>query len=226
MSLDELESFIKGIRKKNIYGINVTVPFKKAVIPYLDKLSLESEETQSINTIYFHNDKIIGHNTDIDGFKFGIEDLKVDTTNKKILILGAGGVVPSIIFALYKMNISDITITNRSQDKAKSLKSLFKNLKIIDWGDVPEFDIIINATSVGLNKNDNLNLDFSEVGQNKLFYDVIYNPKETNFLKEGKKLGNRTENGKLMFIYQASAAFRMWHGVWPKINDDVIKLLD
>ena len=85
--------------------------------------------------------------------------------------------------------------------------------------------MIINATSLGLN-NEALNLNFSEVGDNKLFYDVIYNPNETSFLKEGKKLGNQTENGKLMFIYQASEAFKLWHGVEPKININILKLLE
>ena len=86
--------------------------------------------------------------------------------------------------------------------------------------------MIINATSVGLNKDDQINLDFSKVGKDKFFYDVIYNPKETNFLKIGKRMGNKTENGKLMFIYQAFTAFKVWHGVEPEINNEVIKLLD
>ena len=85
--------------------------------------------------------------------------------------------------------------------------------------------MIINATSLGL-KNEALNFNFSNVGENKLFYDVIYNPSETTFLKEGKKLGNHTENGKLMFIYQASEAFKLWHGVEPKINTNILKLLE
>ena len=85
--------------------------------------------------------------------------------------------------------------------------------------------MIINATSLGLN-NEAINLNFSDVGDNKLFYDVIYNPSETNFLKDGKRLGNRSENGKLMFVYQAFEAFKLWHGVEPEINKDVIKLLD
>ena len=79
---------------------------------------------------------------------------------------------------------------------------------------------------MGLKKEDDMNLDFSSVGKNKFFYDVIYNPKETNFLKTGKRLGHKTENGKLMFIYQAHLAFNIWHKVKPKINDDVLKLLD
>ena len=86
--------------------------------------------------------------------------------------------------------------------------------------------MVINATSIGLNKNDEINLDFSKVDPNKFFYDIIYNPKETVFLKNAKKLGNKTENGKLMFIYQAFAAFNMWHGIQPEINNDTIELLD
>ena len=86
--------------------------------------------------------------------------------------------------------------------------------------------MIINATSVVLNKEDQINLDLSKVGKNKFFYDVIYNPRETNFLKIGKKMGNEVENGKLMFVYQAFTAFKIWHGVEPKINNEVIKFLD
>ena len=222
----EIQSLITKVRKKKLNGINVTVPFKRAIIPYLDRLSLEAESTQSVNTVYLDNDKVVGHNTDIGGFELGIKNLKFKVTGKKILILGAGGVVPSIIFALNKMKASNITITNRTKNRAENLKNFFKNLKIVDWGDIPEFNMIINATSVGLNKDDQINLDLSKIGKNKFFYDVIYNPKETNFLKIGKKMGNETENGKLMFIYQAFTAFKVWHGVEPQINNEVIKLLD
>jgi shikimate dehydrogenase len=86
--------------------------------------------------------------------------------------------------------------------------------------------MIINATSVGLKKEDNLNLDFSSISGNKFFYDVIYNPSETNFLKIGKELGNKTLNGKLMFIYQAVSAFNIWHDQKPEVDENVIKLLD
>ena len=75
-------------------------------------------------------------------------------------------------------------------------------------------------------KDDKINLDISKISKNKFFYDIIYKPNETNFLKVGKTLGNRTENGKMMFIYQASAAFKVWHGFQPKINKQLIGLLD
>ena len=223
---NELADLIIKVKKKNIHGINVTVPFKKAVIPYLDKLTFESKSTQSVNTIHLDDNKLVGHNTDIEGFERSIHDLKLDLINKKALVLGAGGVVPSIIFALNKMKVSDVIISNRTKSKAESLKDLFKNIKIVEWGEIPEFDIIINATSVGLKNEDKMNLDISKVGKNKFFYDVIYKPSETNFLKVGKKLGNRTENGKMMFIYQAQGAFKIWHGIQPRINPEVIKILD
>ena len=222
----DLKNLILKVKEKKIHGINVTVPFKKAVISYLDKLTTESENTQSVNTIYLEDDKIVGHNTDINGFELSIKRSKFDLFNKKVFILGAGGVVPSIIYALNKMKVSKIFISNRTKEKAENLKNLFNNLNIIEWGKIPNFDIIINATSLGLKKEDDINLDFSSVGKNKFFYDVIYNPKETNFLKIGKELGNKTENGKLMFIYQAHLAFNIWHKVKPEINDNVLKLLD
>ncbi len=219
-----LQTLISQVKEKKINGINVTVPFKKSVIPYLDKLSREAEQTQSVNTIILSNDNLVGHNTDIAGFARAFKSLNFDIEDKKIFILGAGGVVPSIIFALNKMNVSKIIVSNRTKKKAEDLKLRFHNLDILDWGDIIDFDIIINATSLGLNK-ESINLDFSKFGNNKLFYDVIYNPLETNFLKEGKKLGNKTENGKLMFIYQAFEAFKLWHGIEPSINNETLEIL-
>ena len=221
----DLQTTILEIKEKKTGGINVTVPFKKSVIPYLDKLSPEAEQTQSVNTIILNNNNLVGHNTDIIGFVEAIKNLNFSIAGKKIFILGAGGVVPSIIFALKKMNVSKIAISNRTKKKAEDLKLSFHNLEIIDWGDMVDFDVIINATSLGLNK-ETINLDFSKSGSNKLFYDVIYNPAETNFLKEGKMLGNKTENGKLMFVYQAFAAFKLWHGIEPKINSETLEIIN
>ena len=223
---DELEQLILQVKEKKINGINVTVPFKKTIIPFLDELSIEAESTQSVNTINFKKNKVIGHNTDIVGFETSIKKSKYNLINKEILILGAGGVVPSIIFALNKMKVSKIKISNRTKKKAENLKIIFKNIEIVEWGEVPDVDMIINDTSIRLKKEDNINFDFSSISKNSFFYDVIYNPRETNFLKTAKNLGNITLNGKLMFIYQAFAAFNIWHGIEPDVNENVIKLLD
>ncbi len=221
---DGIKEIIQDIKKQKIAGCNVTVPFKKKVISFLDKLSFEAEKTQSVNTIIFEKGNLIGHNTDIVGFDKAIKALNFNMKDKKILILGAGGVVPSIIFALKKMNVFRITISNRTKQKAESLKILFKNLNVVEWGNLSEFDVIINATSLGLN-NEKINLNFLSIGKKKLFYDVIYNPVETNFLKKGKELGNKTENGEKMFVYQASEAFKLWHGIEPVVDFETLKLL-
>jgi shikimate dehydrogenase len=223
---DQLEQYISKVKDKTIDGINVTIPFKKTIIPYLDELSTEAKSTQSVNTIYQKDNKVIGHNTDIFGFTTSIEKTKYDLENKEVLILGAGGVVPSIIFSLIKKKVSKVTISNRTKEKAENLKKIYKDLEILKWGEISNFDMIINATSLGLKKEDNLNLDFSSISGNKFFYDVIYNPSETNFLKMGRELGNKTLNGKLMFIYQAVSAFKIWHEKTPQIDENVIKLLD
>tara|TARA_E500000178_G_scaffold349880_1_gene407700 strand:+ start:165 stop:959 length:795 start_codon:yes stop_codon:yes gene_type:complete len=223
---EDLKNLVLKVKEGKIHGANVTVPFKKDIIFHLEELTQEAENTQSVNTIYLNNNKVTGHNTDIDGFRLAIQDIKFDVYNKHVLIVGAGGVAPSIICALIKMKVNKISLINRTKEKAENLKKLFKDLNIINWNEIQDFDMIINATSVGLNISDELNLDFSKIENNKFFYDVIYNPKETNFLKNAKTLGNKTENGKKMFIHQAAQAFKIWHGIQPEINEEIERLLD
>ena len=223
---DEIQQLIFDLREEKIHGLNITVPFKKAVIPFLDTLSDEARNSQSVNTIYKVKDKIVGDNTDIEGFKIGLERTNQIIKNKEALILGAGGVVPSIIIALKKMKISKINLSNRTKLKALEIKKLFPEIEIIEWGKTSNFDIIINATSIGLNYKDEINIDYKNISQDKFFYDVIYNPKETNFLKKAKEFGAHTENGKMMFIYQAQKAFFMWHNILPVVDNETINLLN
>ena len=221
-----IKEIISEMRNGKIDGINITVPFKQLIIPFVDELSSEAEESQSVNTIFKENNKVLGHNTDISGFELAIRKKGYNIKDKKVFILGAGGVVPSIILALRKMGAAKIILSNRTQSKAEKIKKTFSNLEIVNWGEVPEFNMIINATSLGLNKDDEIKLNYADIGQNKLFYDVIYNPSQTKFLLNAKKFGNQIENGKMMFIYQAHQSFAIWHKVMPKIDEETIKLLD
>ena len=223
---NDIESTIFKVRNGEIDGINVTVPFKKSVIPYLDQLTPLANEAQSVNTIYKEKNKVIGHNTDIGGFELGLKRINYNVKNKKVFILGAGGVVSSIILALKKMGASKIILSNRTKEKAEDLKKIYSDLEIIDWGETPDFNVIINATSLGLKNHDEIKLDYTDMGSNKLFYDVIYNPRQTKFLSKAKQLGNQIENGKMMFVYQAHQAFTIWHKIMPEIDDETIKLLD
>ena len=224
LDVSDLENLIKEVKEKKIHGINVTVPFKNSVIPFLDDLSSEAKQTNSVNTICTEGGKIIGHNTDIAGFELALRYINYDVKRKKALIIGAGGVSPSIILALKKMECENIYLTNRTFEKAEKIKETFNDITIQKWGDIPEFDIVVNATSVGLN-NESFDLKLNKVGNNKFFYDVIYNPSETNFLKNAKLNGNKTENGRMMFIYQAHQSFALWNKVLPKIDEETINIL-
>ena len=228
----DLESIVKQIRNDKIRGVNVTVPFKKEIIPFLDHLDSVALSTQSVNTLCKIKDEIWGYNTDVEGFDDSLSRDNISYRDKNIFILGAGGVTPSIIYNLI-FTANKIFITNRTKKKAEQLKKLVdltgKKIEVIDWGQTPKVcDLVINTTSVGLTKNEDLGLDFKDYENNKdvLFYDLIYNPEETNFLKDARLRGNKTMNGKMMFLHQARIAFQIWTGVAVEINDEVLKLLE
>tara|TARA_A100001011_G_scaffold11467_1_gene12558 strand:- start:71 stop:865 length:795 start_codon:yes stop_codon:yes gene_type:complete len=221
----DLPELCNSIKKGELDGLNVTVPFKNTIIPYLDILSGNALRTQSVNTVSLNKGNLIGDNTDIDGFELSIKKINYDISDKIVLILGAGGVVPSIICALQRMNASKIVLSNRTKKKADHLKELFKEIEIVEWGSLPEFDMIINATTMGLKKNDKFGLNFSLHGGNKLFYDVIYTPFSTEFSEAGNSLDNQNENGFNMFLFQAQKAFNIWHNVEPEINQELIRFL-
>ena len=124
------------------------------------------------------------------------------------------------------MGSSEITLSNRTKEKAENLKKMYSDLKVVNWGEITDFDMIINATSIGLNNEDGIKFDYSAVGTGKFFYDVIYNPRRTKFLLKAKEFSNQIENGKYMFAYQAQLAFEIWHCIKPKIDEKVVKLLE
>ena len=168
---------------------------------------------------------IIGHNTDIAGFYLSLKPETINLKNKNVLILGAGGVTPSIILGLRMMGVKKIIVTNRTKDKALKLKERFGFIEVLNWGETAKANIIINTTSVGLDKTDEIQLDESLFTSDTFFYDVIYNPKETNLLKKAKNKGCMVQNGLMMFINQAAASFKTWHNIMPNVDKNLIKFL-
>jgi len=223
---ESLKEIVSKIRSNEIFGVNVTVPYKSKIIKYLDFLSDDANETQSVNTILKKDNKIFGFNTDVDGFELSLLNYTHKIKNKTVLILGAGGVAPSIIYVLKKIKASQIFIANRTKIKSENLKNKFSDINIINWGETPAVDVVINVTSLGLNPSDKIDLDYEKIGNDKFFYDVIYKPSKTLFLDEAKKRGNIIENGKMMFAYQAQKAFELWNNLKPEINEQVLNLLD
>ena len=237
----DLKKIVEQIKNDEVKGVNVTVPFKREIFNFIDTAPHEVQFTKSVNTLVKENDKVVGYNTDQQGFEISLEENDWDCKDKKILIIGAGGVTPSILSTFIKVDGAEkIYLSNRTRSKAEELKKFWDKaldfyqmkkdtIEVIDWEKKSELcDLIINTTSVGLTKDEKLNFDFSDYNNKKdvLFYDLIYNPKETNFLKDARIRGNRTMNGKMMFLWQAHLAFKMWTGVSPTIDEEVIKLLD
>ena len=229
----EIQNVIDKIKNKEIKGINVTLPYKKSVIPFLSKTINDANETHSVNTVMLdEKNNLIGENTDVFGFQAAyLKSIpNQEKKNKKVLVLGAGGVAPSIILALLKSKMHNITLSNRTYEKSLFLKKNFKNLSIIKWNDlsieINKFDIIINATSLGLNSNDEFNSDFSNFKKNMVYIDTIYNPAETKMIKYFKSNKIRTHNGLNMLIYQGQKAFYLWNKINPEVDDELLKLLE
>ena len=130
LEVHEIKNFIQEIKEQKIAGCNVTIPFKKAVIPFLDKLSLEAEQTQSVNTITYDNGDLVGHNTDIAGFDTAIKKLDFSIKGKKVSNFGSWWCSSFNNFCFKNMNVQEIIISNRTK-KAENLKVLFKDLKIL-----------------------------------------------------------------------------------------------
>ena len=137
LSENQLENFVKKIKDKQIDGANVTVPFKEKIIPFVDELSDDAKEANSVNMIYLSGSKIKGHNTDILGFYLSLKNSDTKIKNNSAIILGAGGVTPSIIIALKRHGLKKIFISNRTKEKAIKLKDRFKFLEILNWGRNP-----------------------------------------------------------------------------------------
>ena len=229
----EIKDVINQIKNKEIEGANVTLPFKKFVIPFLAKIINDANETHSVNTIMLdENDNLIGENTDVFGFQAAyLKSIpNQEKKNKRVLILGAGGVAPSIILALLKSNILNISITNRTDEKSLFLKNKFNEINIIKWSDfskeLGKFDIIINATSLGLKSTDDFKNDFSNFKKGTTYIDTIYNPPQTKMIKYFRSNKVKSLNGLNMFIYQGQKSFYLWNKINPEVDDELLKLLE
>jgi shikimate dehydrogenase len=224
-----IKKILNRVRKREIEGINVTIPFKNSVIKHLDVLKGDALKTSSVNTVYLSKKKLIGDNTDVYGFSSGVLR-KIKTRIKTAGIIGAGGVTSSIILALIQKGVKKIYISNRTFSKLKVFKKKFKKIIYpIKWNDryevFADVQILINVTSLGMLGQKDLKFDFSIFDKKINVVDIVYNPENTRFLKDARINGHKTFTGLDMFIYQAQKAFYIWNGKNPKITKDIYKKL-
>ncbi|WP_313805246.1 shikimate dehydrogenase [Flavobacterium sp.] len=203
-SIDEIKSVLKDT--KNLKGLNVTIPYKESVIPYLTKLSKSAKIIGAVNTIKISKeDNLKGYNTDFYGFKKSLKPL-LEEQHKKALILGTGGASKAIAFALRKLKIEFDFVSRTPSEYEFGYDEL--NQEVFN-----EYQIIINTTPIGTfpNVNDAPELDYSLFTKNHIAYDLVYNPEETQFLKNAKANGAIIKNGYDMLVFQAEKAWEIWN---------------
>jgi len=226
----DLLDIVQKIKNKTFTGINVTLPYKQKIINYADKLVNDAETTGSVNTLLLNNEgHVVGENTDVFGLQAAYLKEVVDGLNKKALIIGAGGVSPSVILSLQKSGVKNISIINRTHEKCLFLKKKFNYLKLLPWDDleteIGNHDIIINATSLGLKGGQDFDFNFSQCRDEAIYIDTIYNPLKTKTVNFLEDRGIKVFNGLDMFIYQGQKSFYLWNKINPEIDDDLIDLL-
>ena len=227
----DLPEIIKKIKDGTYSGINVTLPFKQLIINHIDKVINDAELTGSVNTLFLDNKKtLIGENTDVFGLQAACLKEIDDSSKKKVLVIGAGGVSPSVILSVQKSGVRNISITNRTNEKCIFLKKKFNFLNILPWknlaSEIKNFDIIINATSLGLKNGEDFSFNFSSTKNEVIYIDTIYNPLETKTFKYLKERGKKVFNGLDMFIYQGQKSFYLWNKINPEIDNGIIELLN
>ena len=241
----DLKKLCDDVREGKIEGFNVTVPFKEKIIKYLDGSTDTALAVKAVNTVFRKCEDgeyiTMGDNTDVYGFEQSCPLRNNSKRGASALIIGAGGASKAIILGLFNLNVKCLAITNRTREKAEVLMNQivtpesFRGHFVYEWckdeGSMSKPDIVVNCTSLGLKKEDRIPLDFSKYKKKfftkkVIFYDLIYNPEETDFLLNAKKIGQQAINGKMMFLYQAQKSFTIWHGIKPEIDHEVISLLN
>ena len=223
---DELSSFFTMLRHSSVKGINVTVPYKESVIPFLDVLDDSAKNCQAVNTIVNKVGSLIGYNTDGSGFVYSVkQDLNLSFEDKHVVVIGAGGAAKGIAFELCLHGVSSLSILNRTPEKADSLQYLLEEhfklpihtgrldfqVDSTEWRLLNSADIIIQTTSVGLSTSPGTPIsNFTWAHPNQVAIDIIYKPYETSFLRSCSTYGVSTLNGVGMLAGQGALAFKLF----------------
>ncbi|MGT2666214.1 shikimate dehydrogenase [Streptococcus rifensis] len=234
----DLPATIENIRRYNMFGINLSMPYKTAVIPFLDDLTLEAKVIGAVNTVVNQNGKLIGHNTDGRGFFASLREYSV--TGQEMTLIGAGGAGLAIIAQAALDGAEAIHVFSRAKSVAKTIASLqaimeetgvyitvtaLEDLVALQEA-INQSSLLVNATSLGMDATSNPLPDEISLPSNLLVADIIYQPFETPLLKRARQEGLSAVNGLGMLLYQAAIAFELWTGqsmpvdvIWPKLED-------
>lgn len=222
----KIEKSIEAMRTLNARGFNITMPYKEEVIRFLDEIDEGAKLIGSVNTVLNHNGKLIGYNTDGQGFVKSLEEKHVKFTDEKIVIIGSGGAARAIAIQLALDSVREIVIANRTIEKAEIItniinknigkvkaRSIILNEKFLKQ-ELKDAKILINTTSIGMDDTIDKSLirDTDTLHKDLFVADIIYNPPRTKLLSQAQKIGCKTMNGLNMLVYQGALAFKIWTG--------------
>ncbi|MFQ6031040.1 MAG: shikimate dehydrogenase, partial [Dehalococcoidia bacterium] len=223
---DRVGEFVSGLRQPQVLGINVTVPHKEAVIPYLDEVDDWATEAGAVNTIVHREGRLTGHNTDGYGFLRALQEAgSFNPKNRRVLILGAGGAARGVVLALLREGVGNLDIANRTLARAQDLLELVRRRNIPGQAlplagealtdAAARADLIVNCTTIGMTHGADATgtpLTRQQIPATALVYDLVYNPLETALLREAASAGAAQLGGIQMLVYQGAASFEMWTG--------------
>ncbi len=216
-SPEELESFIREVREKKISGLSVSIPHKEKIIPLLDEITDAAREIGAVNTVYWEGEKLVGDNTDYLGVQLALEkNAKVQLSARNVVVLGGGGAARAIIYALISQSC-DVSVITREAWEFEGLKKDFgdriKNYDFIQNLEKYDPEILINSTPLGMKgKFEGMSFVDSKWFENHkpLVFDIVYNPRETQLLKDARAAGCETLEGIKMFLWQGISQFQKW----------------
>lgn len=229
--LPRLRQTILHMRKKNVAGVNITIPHKQSVMEYLDQVDAAANRIGAVNTVTNKNGTFIGTNTDAYGFitalregLTGKEDGDITASLSHVILLGAGGATRAAIVALKDAGAKKITVMNRTIDKAVNLANEF-GIDAVAWEErhtaIVSASLLVNTTSLGMQGHPELELDVAALPEGCAVYDIVYAPRRTKLLLDAKARKLPTVEGIGMLLYQAQAAFEIWHGIRPEVTAEL-----
>lgn len=226
---EDFNSVIKGMMAAGFKGCNVTIPHKEAAYQCCDHVDETAKKMGSVNTLWFTEDgKIHGTSTDGAGFVASLNDAGVNVSNKKILVLGAGGAARSVAYSL-QQDGALVTITNRTIKRAEQLVQDLGGGDVVEWQswsqELGKFDVLVNTTSLGMEGKEDFQFDLQKALPTLVVTDIVYVPRVTPLLAAAQQKGLKTVEGLGMLLHQARLGFAKWYGVDPKVDRELTEFV-
>ena len=229
---DRAAEFLATLAQQGLVGCNVTVPLKEIAVRCADVVHGAAKAVGAANTLWLEDGKLHATNTDTYGFMTHLSTSVPgwrDTT-KSVVILGAGGAARAIIYGFLEAGVSEVRIVNRTRERAENLRSHFgSSARVFDWDDRSQASsdagVVVNTTSIGMNDQGDLDMDFNNINPDCVVCDIVYVPLQTKFLRAASAKGLRTVDGLGMLLHQAVPGFEKWFGVRPDVTSELRDLM-